>query len=598
VRRQLASAAALLLLLATAAALVPAPAAQAAATRGELAGFADHVARVWAGRQDPSGAFLDPARSKPSHGYGNVMIGYALLRAGVRHHDPLLVHIGVRGVSTALGEPVAERGVFDLLSMATAYDFARRHLARDKAFAAARAGWERYLRESGPPNDDNKARACIESPGCFHNHEAVGTTANLALLATGVRAPGLGSPAALRRATLHALVAESAFARPLLTDTGQFPLAYHALSSAMLGQAVRSLGPHAPPAARAAQRRTAAALAGFMAPDGTAAYIGRRQEGLWSLAAAIATAELAGARFQPVADRAFARMRTRYPLTPRGLPVVPRTGRYAFSPHGVDARPMVFNGLTLLLLNWAADAAPPRAAAGGLLPADRDSVFLDRPQNGFAAVRHGDVWFAVHRRRSSPDLRNDFGLMVARWRAPSGEWVDVVPDRPYVVDPQETAGPVVERGGRRILPGGPISTARGGVVRVGGAVPVRFAPTRRGVRISLQAQAGDTVTYTAYLPRGLDPRSAVRATPAADLQVGGRFASCCESRMTGARFRVRVARARTVAFTVNPARAGGAPPGVASPHGTGGGSSPWLPLVAGAILLAAAVLGVRRIKPL
>lgn len=588
-RRLLASALALLLL---------APAAQAA-TRREISGFADRVAQVWAKRQDPSGAFLDPARSKPSHGYGNVMIGYALLRAGVRRHDPRLVRAGVRGVSTALGEPVSVRGVFDLLSMATAYDFARRHLAHDPSFAAARPGWERYLRETGPPNDNGKARACIESPTCFHNHEAVGATADLTLLATGVPAPALGSHAALRRATLRALMAEPAFAQPLLTDSGQYPLAYHALSSAMLGQAVRLLGPHAPVAALAAQRRTAAALAGLMAPDGAVAYIGRRQEGLWSLAGAIATAELAGPRFQPVADRAFARIRSRYPLTPRGLPVVPRRGRYAFSPHGVDARPMAFNGLALLLLNWAADAAPPRSASRGRVPADRDWVFLDRTQNGFAAVRRGDVWFAVHRRRSSPDLRNDFGLIAAKWRAPSGAWIDVVPDRPYVLDPGETAGPVVERGGRRIVPGGPISTARGGVVRVGGPLPVQFAPTRRGVRISVRAQAGDAVTYTAYLPRGLDPRSAVRTTPAADVQVGGRFASCCESRMVAARFRVSVTRARTVAFTTQAARGPEArspqPPG---PRGSGGHSKAWFLLVAGAILLVAAVLGVRRIKPL
>ena len=64
---------------------------------------------------------------------------YGLLKAGARAGNADLVKSGVRGVNTALGEAPADRGVFDLLAMAAAYNFARTHLARDPSFTAARA---------------------------------------------------------------------------------------------------------------------------------------------------------------------------------------------------------------------------------------------------------------------------------------------------------------------------------------------------------------------------------------------------------------------------------------------------------------------------
>src|SRR3954449_2995013 len=128
-----------------------------AVTRGQLTAYVDHIAAVWAGRQDVHGAFRDPQTGRAQGGYGNVMIGYGLLRAGVRRHDERLIRAGVRGVDTALGEPVAQRGVFDLLSMAAAYNYARTRLAHDSAFAASRPRWERYLRQTGAPNVENKA---------------------------------------------------------------------------------------------------------------------------------------------------------------------------------------------------------------------------------------------------------------------------------------------------------------------------------------------------------------------------------------------------------------------------------------------------------
>jgi hypothetical protein len=612
--------------------LLPAPAA-AAATTGELTAFADRAAAAWADRQDERGFFLDPRTDAPVEGYGNAMLGYALLRAGERARDERLTASGVRAIGTTLDEPPGVRGVFDLLGVASAYNFARERLARDPAFAAERARWEDYLRTTVAPNIDNEVYDCIVSPACFHNHEAVGATAELELLATGLDSvqPGarLADRASLRAAALEEVgEAEPSFARgdaawtgeeesltglALLSDTGNQPLAYHALSTALFARSVELLGDAAPEEARAALRRTTGALAGLMAPDGAVAYIGKRQEDLWSLAASVAAASIAiraaGAEpearglYRAVADRALARIRARYPLTSRGLPIVPRTGSDAFTPDGVDGDPMTFNGLSLFLLNLAADAAPDeRDGDAPALPADGDGAFVDRTQNGFAAVRRGDVWFAVHRRHPPRDVRNDFGLVAAKWRAPDGRWVDVLRPRPMRFDVAETAGPVVERDGERLIPvEGSLAVARDGAVEVRAplgeeTVAYRFTPLDRGVRISLPARAGDVVTYTAYLPedearvRGgsvSDGGAVVSASPApSSIRLEPGFASCCDVRMVAARIRVPVRADGEVSFTV----AARAPADI---DAGGGGGLPW-GLPAGAAVAAVATALVLR----
>ena len=575
------------------------------------------------------------------------MLGYALLRAGERAGDERLVRSGVDAIETTLDEPPGVRGVFDLLAVATAYDFARERLEDDPAFAAARGQSEAYLRTTVAPNIDNEVRDCIVSDSCFHNHEAVGAAAELQLLATGLESsePGalLADRDALRRAALEEVgVVLPSFARgdaaegpALLSDTGNQPLAYHALSTAMFARAVELLGDEAPEAARAALRRTTGALAGLMAPDGTVAYIGKRQESLWSLAGAIAAAEIAiraadagddeRALYRAVSDRALARIRALYPLTPRGLPIVPRSGLDAFAPDGVDGDPMTFNGLALFLLKLAADGAEGGDAAA--LPADADGAFVDRTQNGFAAVRRGNVWFAVHRRHSPRDVRNDFGLVAAKWRAPSGGWVDVLPPRPMRFDVAESAGPVVERDGRRLVPlEGTLAVGSDGEVTVraslgGEPVTYRFTPLARGVRISLPARAGDVVTYTAYLPadearvegdtvasgdaadeaRLVDAATVttrdtvVTASPApSSIRLDGGFASCCDARMVAARIRVPVRADGAVSFTVAARTGAREPAPIGAPPGGADGGTPWWLVAALALAAVAGALVLRR----
>lgn len=627
---------ALVVALVTAALAAPTPAP--AATSGELARFADRVAAVWAQRQDERGFFLDPRTGAPVEGYGNAMLGYALLRAGERAGEEDLVGTGVRAIGTTLGEPPAVRGVFDTLSIASAYNFARRRLAGDRSFGAVRPTWEQYLRAGVTPNVDNAVRACIVSTSCFHNHEAVGAAADLELLATGLASTAPGARLSDRAALLHSALEELGMSEPsfargeaswaggdaampglaLLSDSGNQPLAYHALSTAMLARSIELLGEAAPDAARAALRRTTGALAGLMAPDGADAYIGKRQESLFSLAAAIAAAEIAvrvagadadeSAVYGAVADRALARVRAHYPLTPAGLPIVPRSGDDAFSPEGVDGDPMTFNGLALFLLDLAADAAPDRQdSVARALPADRDGAFIDRTQNGFAAVRTGDIWFAVHRRHPPRDLRNDFGLVAVKWHAPSGGWIDVLPPRPMRFDAAETAGPVIERDGHRLVPTeGSLEVDADGAVAVHAVLgdeptTYRFEPTQRGVRISLPARAGDTVTYTAYLPeRGThvdggavaDRDAVFTASPApSSIRLEQGFSSCCDVRMVAARIRTPVHADGTVSFTISGRMDTRAP--AASGRGPQGHRA-WWPAVAAALAAVAGTLAALR----
>src|SRR3954454_11199658 len=126
--------------------LVAAPAAHAfSPAEGRAA--ADRAAVAWGrGHQQRDGAFVDYVSGRPTYGYAGVMLGYGLLRAGVRAGDPGLVRRGFRAIGAVLSSDHPQRGVFDSLANSTAYAFAARSLSRDPAFVALRPRWEAYLR--------------------------------------------------------------------------------------------------------------------------------------------------------------------------------------------------------------------------------------------------------------------------------------------------------------------------------------------------------------------------------------------------------------------------------------------------------------------
>ena len=240
-----------------------------AATAAELRALADGVAVSWAPHATREGFFIDPVNGWPGGDYGAELIGYGLLVAGARRNDRGLVASGVRTVDLARRSVNLERGTFLPLGLALAYRFARRALAGDPAFRRVRPRWERELRGIPPASAIGLVSRCGRSLRCFHNHEVIEAAVNLALLRTGLtsRAPGarLADRAALARlvALEVGVQVPAAFGRSgrstwpgigaplgLLSDTGSWPLAYHALSLAMLGDVVAGLGRRAPAKAR------------------------------------------------------------------------------------------------------------------------------------------------------------------------------------------------------------------------------------------------------------------------------------------------------------------------------------------------------------
>lgn len=585
-------------------ALMPASASAFTAADGRAA--ADRAAIAWAhDHQQRDGAFVDYVSRRPTYGYSGVMIGYGLLRAGVRAHDDGLIRSGFRAIGAVLSSDHPQRGVFDSLANATAYEFAARELPDDPSFKALRPHWETYLRSiSKPYIKSTNLQACTADPVCFHNHEVVGAFGDLQLLKTRLSStvPGakLADPAGLRGQAEHVLsveipqavggAARSSFGGEraaglgLLSDTGTWPLAYHAFSTAMLAGAAADLGREVPAATSKALRGTVGALAGLIGPDGDVAYLGRRQEQGWALASTVYTATVAerlpgvaAGQLRTVADRAFARLTTVNRTGPGGLGAVPRQLSPHTGYHGVDANEVVPAALTIFMLNLASDAA---GAAGdvkpGSLPADADGYFLEPEKTGFAAVRHGDLWYAVHRRTITYDLRYDFGLVALKRRDAEGHWHDVLRPRPNSRGPNHnSAGPVILVDGVRYLPyGDTIAVERGGVVVVRGGfrsedgvwlrrgVTFRFAPVKDGVALSFPLKGGDDASMATYMPAaearhrgGTVFDSHVSATVSGlrphGIEVIDRgYGSCCDAHLVAATAELRPRRDVTVTYTM------------------------------------------------
>lgn len=553
---------------------------------------------------------------KQAGGYGVAMIGYALLEAGARRGDRSLVDAGVRAVSTELSKPPAARGVFDLLAVAAAYRFAGARLSDVAAVRAARPRWAQWLRTTGSPALDPGIAACIESPGCFHNHEAVEADADLVLLSTGltsdVAGAKLADPAATRAGAVALLGREAPAALDaggrstgpglrrglgVINDANAYPLAYDQLSTAMIGDATLRLGRAAPPAAVSSFRRALEGIAAFAGPDGDVAYIGRRQQQSWAPAATVLAARAGAvafaddfsvaARFRALGDRALDRIRTVHGVGAGGVNVVPRfrgSARGGF--RGLDfANTVVWNGLTAFLLDRAADQTrrDPGAAASAPLTADADGSFRDDRGPLFAAVRRGDLWYAVNGRTLQPDLRYDAGLVALKRRGADGRWRDLLRPRPMTLgDPPDSAGPVIVAGGRAWTPAGRSIAVDGrgvvtmgtrwvsGAADLGRAGTLRYAPVPGGVRVSFGVRAGDVVRMRTFLPASRARRTAARAVTddasvaslsprPARVTLERGYASCCDASLVAATMVVTARRDGRMSYTVRDRRPGAVP---------------------------------------
>ena len=427
------------------------------------------IARPFPGLQKDSGRY----RSSVNGGtrYGDTLLGYGIIQAGLRADDRRLVTSGLRAVTFGVSKsPRHSRpSVFENLAVAGAYNLGIRRLSDNRRFRRVRTRWEQFLQ--------TRRLVRLQWADYYGNHSLVEAVAVLEMMKTGLRST---DPQAIlggrRRMAIQAAerlinqripaMAERTGVRRgsersfLFSDPPDNPLAYQGLSLGLYARAVDLLGRRAKPQARRTLRQVARASWELAAPDGDVAYFGRSQEQVWALAAtaygAAVTMRLPGtdgradASLRALIDRTLGRLDRDYGHGEFGLNITPSIGQdRAGGQYGIDgnAGGPSFAGITLVQLNWAIPKLGPQQVAKGTLASDanggrRLSVGVSR----FAVVRRGNVWFAV---RSSPsrkhgdDLRYDFGLAAIKVRRPNGRWVDAMPLRPITEGLPDSAGPLL-----------------------------------------------------------------------------------------------------------------------------------------------------------
>ncbi|HEX2703867.1 MAG TPA: hypothetical protein VHM72_10600 [Solirubrobacteraceae bacterium] len=509
----------------------------------QVSALADSTAGEWSAHELARGGFDDPVVGPVVGDYGVSMIGEALVEAGVAGGSDTLVDDGLTAELSEITH--ADEGGFELLSLSDAYSYDESTLAGNPAWKRARPRLARFLRRHGPPI--SKQGLCYASAHCYTNLKLVSAVAELALLHTGLRGYRsdalLGNPAGvrdqtrawLRMAVGHAgsgayRVGDSAFSGVgILSDPSENPLAYHVLSTLMLGRAMLALGARTPPALGEAFGRTAEALVGLLAPDGDDTYIGRGQAQVWSVAATIDALAIAAelttdatwrGRYLSAAAVALQRLQSLYPSSGWGFPLVPRFAgdNLPTSYTGIDryANTVEYDGLAL----WALDDAATQlhnapAAAEGPLPSESDGAFVDPSHTRFAAVTHGDLWFAVHAVNSNHgDARYGFGLVAAELDTVDG-WRAALPQRPLTRN--ATLGGLAMLSGRATLypVGRSISASSTGVVAIVGSwrdarrtvdrgMLWTFAPTAsgNGVALSFAAKPGSAYALQVWYEAG------------------------------------------------------------------------------------------------
>ena len=545
--------------------------------------LARDIAAPWPSIQERSGRLPDYMDERYGSRYGDAMMGYALVRTGLREGNRGMVRTGLRAVTFATRRPRVQSS-FENFAVAATYNLVRRRAAAYSDFRRNRSAWERWMRRS------RTTRVHITRSE-FGNHWLIDALAVLEL-----RRSGLGSQAgsatafrfARRLIDVHVPRRVGRGSR-LLSDPPDEPIAYHGLSIGFYARAVQLLGPSASARARATLRRLARTASLLTAPDGDTAYFGRSLQHVWAPAATAFAAEAASAQpgtsraeragNRALAERTLERVARSHPVGSRGQWIVPSlaqdfaAGRRSLE--GYAGGPSM-SGLGLVMLNFALDTAS-GARTASRLPADRSmGAVLSRGRARFATVRRGRVWFAVkagnaERDYNRDDLRYAFGLVSAKLRGRGG-WFDLVPLRPPLVgSPPVTAGPVLLRGGTGKPDGTRIRVRRGGVVSVSGAYRTRggralrraswrYEPVECGVRLVFGARAGDRYSLTAFFRAGRpqltkksasDGQQRVTVTPApASMAVARRtVASAHDAHLHRLEIRVRATRARVVRVT-------------------------------------------------
>jgi hypothetical protein len=385
------------------------------------------------------------------------------------------------------------------------------------------------------------ADACYQRPGCFNNYRLTSEVLNLELARTGVHSsvPGarLANPG-LWEQTLEWLgsglprsTSETATVRgrttvfirtaAALSDPDSYPLAYQAFCAAMLTRAAVLAGAALPGAAWRLQRDALWELVGMTAPDGEISWLGRGQDEVWTLAAAL-YAGVQGSTLMAHRDPALATRLRRLAgiemaalqarLGPDGLRTKPTADT---SPAGLDGYASAIGNASLALvwLELARDAAPAAVGATAKLPSEQGGGSSeDARGNGLLTLRRGRVWLGVHRVSDGGDPRLGWGLLRAMRLSGDGRWVSLLPERPIARPGQADfpSGPTLVHGGRVSAPVVASGGVKDGAIELkgvwrGGAGIVTgdwvWKPAGGEAQLTTNCPRGASLRFTEWLPR-------------------------------------------------------------------------------------------------
>ncbi len=422
--------------------------------------------------------------------------------------------------------------VFENLSIAAAYNIAKRSLRHDPVFKRARPKWEQFL--------ETRRFKELSGQHPYDNHYLADAIAVLELTRSGLTSPDTTTVVGNQTGAIQAVenlinvrVPQMAGMNGVdvrgrrtfvLSDPPDNPLSYQGLSLGMYARAIHLLGRRASPAARETLKQVAQASWWLTAPDGDLGWYGRSQEESWGVAAtaygAAAAANLpdmVGRRaldMRALTERALNRLKTAYGTGPRGLYITPAVRKaLSHAAPGMDgnAGGPSFTGITLMMLNWLQPELRTNPRVGAQIGSDRDGgVQLSVRDARIAVVRHGNVWFGLRMMPSTnrpDDLRYDFGIQVAKLRR-GGQWIDLMPVRPNTGVPlselrQATADTSTDAAGQS--PGSryaPTDSASGSA-RPGARGHHRGGGPRTGVRaLDRPARLGRPAAHAARRQRG------------------------------------------------------------------------------------------------
>ena len=460
-----------------------------------------------------------------SHKEHTAALGYSYLRAEARSSKPSerarLESAAIKMVSGAINRYAG--APFPPQQIGQARQAARLVTNPSSSLRRAVAQWENFLSTWGPasrPAFSQSPTNCFATDACYNNWHLMQGLALADVLSSGLTgAPGSYlADRANSRTWVTKMLGERLMAAAgpesdgwskkacVLSDPPNNPLAYHVFSTWLLGE----LAEQHPDLLTTPLKMTLDCnrnmLSALTAPDGDVAIAGRSQLQSWTLAAGILVAAQAYAddwdpAWAALADRLWSRLNGPLYRDPGGFFAVTPSAR-SHMKAGIDlyADPAEYNGLTLMLLNMAADRwAKLSPEPADQIPADRDGGLTDLAGARVVIRRSGPVWWSWRSSRCSnfptADLRCDSGLLQAKVLGPLG-WTDLLMPR-SIGKISSCAGPCLKTiAGYQAFrvtdtSGTPQKTVLNG--RFGTRLTdITIDSNSNGITISWPSQAGDT----------------------------------------------------------------------------------------------------------